>query len=365
MLKRNLFYPSFVAAAFLVALLGVTPAFAVEDAALAPVDSTATTASGVKTVPAGFTDVPRSHPNYVPITFFNQVGVLGGYADGTFKPDNAINRAEVLKVLFKGSGIVVDEATGTTEEADDAGFKDVPKDAWFKAFVRQAKKLGIVSGNPDGTFTPGRQVTKAEFLKMVLLANQVNTEALKGKESPYPDVPKDAWFAQYINYGAALGLVTKNADGKLEPGKALTRGDVAEIMYLLVLIQKGKDTQFLLNRAEAELAQVEVYIAANRVPNSKKASELAVDLTQQALKNMSDNNVVLGAAKLARAYDLLVDSFVLGIQKKNAESAAIANQAITKATEAWEANNATQPIAKHIKDRAREILTQVGGTEEK
>ena len=94
---------------------------------------------------------------------------------------------------------------------------------------------------------------------------------------------------------------------------------------------------------------------------AKNASELAVDITQQAYKNMPDKNVVLGAAKLARAYDYLVDSFVLGIQGKNAESADLANQAIDKATEAWEANNATQPIAKHIEDRAREILEQVGG----
>ena len=111
------------------------------------------------------------------------------------------------------------------------------------------------------------------------------------------------------------------------------------------------------------MAQIEVYIAANKVNNAKNSSELAVDLTQQALKNMPDNNVVLGAAKLARAYDLLVQSFIYGIQKKNTEAADFANQAIAKATEAWEANNATQPIARHIKDRAREILAQVGGKE--
>ena len=98
--------------------------------------------------------------------------------------------------------------------------------------------------------------------------------------------------------------------------------------------------------------------------SAKRASELAVDLTQQAYKNMPENNVVVGAAKLARAYDMLVDSFILGIQKKNVEAADMANQAIAKATEAWNANNATQPIAKHIKDRAREILAQVGGKEQ-
>ena len=79
---------------------------------------------------------------------------------------------------------------------------------------------------------------------------------------------------------------------------------------------------------------------------------------------MATDKVVLGAAKLARAYDWLVDSFVYGIQKDYTSAAEYANKAIDKAGEAWEANNATQPIARHIKDRAREILSQIGGTEE-
>jgi len=130
----------------------------------------------------------------------------------------------------------------------------------------------------------------------------------------------------------------------------MTRGEVAQTMYLLICIRQGKDSQFLLSRAEAELAQIEVYVAANRVDLSKRASELAVDLTQQALKNMPENNVVLGAAKIARAYDWLVDAFILGIQKNYTEAAQKANDAIDKATEAWQANNATQRLRRISKN---------------
>jgi tetratricopeptide (TPR) repeat protein len=166
-----------------------------------------------------------------------------------------------------------------------------------------------------------------------------------------------------MNYALKVGIVTKNAENNAEPSKLLSRGEVADMMYLLILIKSSDDTQFLLHRAEAELAQIEVYIAANKIVNAKRASELAVDLTQQAYRNMPDNNVVLGAAKLARSYDWLVDSFIYGIQKDYEKAAEFANKSIDKASEAWEANNATQPIARHIKDRAREILAQVGGEE--
>ncbi len=318
----------------------------------------ATTPSGIKAV-TGFPDVLRTHDSYVAITYLNEEGVLNGYPDGTFKPENAINRAEVLKVILQGAKITIPETVTET------GFPDVAKDAWFAKFVIQAKTMGIVSGNAkDGTFTPARQVNKAEYLKMLLIAHGISKEALTVTENVAPDVPKDAWFAPYMSYALKAGIIIKDAKGNLNPNQPLTRAEVADMMYLLILIKESKDTQFLLHRAEAELAQIEVYIAANKVGNAKRSSELAVDLTQQALKNMPENNVVLGAAKLARAYDYLVQSFILGIQKKNTEAADMANQAIDKATEAWEANNATQPIAKHIKDRAREILAQVGGKEQ-
>jgi hypothetical protein len=328
-------------------VLSAGPTFAVE----------ATTPSGIKAV-TGFSDVTRTHNAYVAITYLNESGVINGYADGSFKPDNAINRAEVLKVILQG-------AKATVADVTTVPFADVPTSAWFAKFVAYAKTAGIVSGNAkDGTFTPNRQVSKAEFVKMMLLANGVKQEALTANESLANDIPKDAWFAPYMNYAIKSGIVTKNAQGNAEPSKMLTRGEVAQMLYFLMLIKGAPDTQFLLSRAEAELAQIEVFIAANKVANAKQSSELAVDLTQQAFKNMPENNVVIGAAKLARSYDWLVDSFVYGIQKNFTAAAEWANKAIDKASEAWDANNATQPIAKHIKERAREILAQVGGKEE-
>jgi len=319
---------------------------------------TSETSSGIKAV-TSFQDVLRTHPDYVAISYLNESGVINGYSDGTFKPDDPINRAEVLKIILMGSSVEAPEDFG------EVTFPDFQKADWFARFVMKAKELGIVKGDDtDGTFSPSRQVNKAEFLKMLLMANNIKTDSIQLEEDLTSDVPKDAWFAPYLNYAFQVGLTTKNEQGLLEPSKPLTRAEVADMMYLLILIKSSKDTQFLLHRAEAELAQIEVYIAANKVLNAKRASELAVDLTQQAYRNMPDNNVVLGAAKLARSYDWLVDAFVLGIQKDYEGAAEWANKAIDKATEAWEVNNATQPIARHIKDRAREILAQVGGTEE-
>ena len=309
-----------------------------------------------KTVVLGFSDVTRTHPYYTAITFLNEEGVIGGYADGTFKPEKTINRAEVLKIILGSIGT-------TAQDAFKPYFPDVLESDWFAPYIIHAKEMGLVKGNElDGTFTPGRQVNLAEFLKMLLTANEIDLAPFKGKAAATNYSPDD-WFSPYLNYAIAFGIVILDDQDRINPSEQLTRGDVVHMMYLLTLIRRGSDTQFLLGRAEADMAQIEVYIAANQVGDAKRSSELAVDLTQQALKNMPTNNVVLGAAKLARAYDYLVTSFIEGIQKNYSGAADFANQAIDKATEAWEANSATQPIAKHIKERAREILAQVGGEE--
>ncbi len=319
-------------------------------------ETVASTTSGTQVVSTGFSDVNRTHPSYTAITYLSQNGVVGGYADGSFKPENSINRAEVLKIILKGSGIEADEVFG-------GHFPDVGEGDWFAPFVMKARALGFVKGNDtDGTFAPGRQVNIAEFLKMLLTASNIDVSSFEGQQV-VPNIPTDAWYANYVNYAVALGIATRDSNGNVDAAKPLTRGEVMDMLYLLSIIRKGDDTQFLLTRAESEMAQIEVYIAANMVANAKSASDLAVDLTQQAYKNMPDNNVVLGAAKIARAYDWLVDSFILGIQGQNDAAAQKANDSINKATEAWEANNATQPIARHIKERAREILDQVGGGE--
>jgi hypothetical protein len=307
----------------------------------------ATTASTIT-----FTDLPREHVNYVAINYLVSEGIVKGYADGTFKPDNPINRAEALKILLTGNKITVPESVATVS------FSDIKPADWFAVYVETAKEKGIVSGNPDGTFTPGRNVTAAEYLKMLLNLNGFKPENWTGKQL-FNDVPVGAWFAPYLNYAGQAGLLTADAQNNLYPAKELTRGEVAEIYYLLTVIRKGADTQFLLNQSEAEMAQIEIFIGANNPLAAKHASELAVDMTQQAYKNLPDNNIVLGAAKLARAYDFLVNSYVSALQKDNTAATDWANQAITKATEAWAANNDLQSLAKHIKDRANEILTQL------
>jgi hypothetical protein len=107
------------------------------------------------------------------------------------------------------------------------------------------------------------------------------------------------------------------------------------------------------------MAQIEFYIAGGDIASAKRASALCVVMTQQAYTNLPSNPVVVSAAKLAKGYDFLVGAYAAGVQKNYPVAKQLAGQAIDKASEAWTANNAIHPIAKHIKDGANNILKEI------
>lgn len=299
-----------------------------------------------------FLDIPVTHENYVAVKFLTAAGTLKGYEDGKFHAEKLVNRAEAIKIIIEGNSLLTDDQI--TEDV----FLDVKAQDWFAKYIAKAKEMAIVNGNPDGTFAPGRNVSRAEFIKMLLSANGFKKENWENQEL-FADIPSGNWFTPHMNYAGQAGLLEKDEKNNLYPTKELTRGEVAEIMYLLIVIKNGKDTQFLIDQAEAQMAQVEIYIAATNPVGAKKASELAFDVTQQAYKNKPEDQVVLGVAKLARAYDFLVNAYIMALQKKSIEAIDWSNQAIAKATEAWEVNNDLQPLARHIKDNANQIIVQM------
>lgn len=172
---------------------------------------------------ATFTDVSADSPLYTALSDLKTAGLISGYADGSYHPENAVTRAEaitfVLRVL---SQEVKDEIK--------AIFPDVPEGQWFAKYVTTAFELGFVKGYPDGTFKPSVTVNLAEFSTMLFVAAGADIDPVVGI---LPNgVSASDWFAPYIQAGIKQGfLVVK--DNTIDAAKPLTRGDVAEILYRL------------------------------------------------------------------------------------------------------------------------------------
>jgi rare lipoprotein A len=175
---------------------------------------------------ADFSDVPPSSPDYEAINALRDQGVIEGYPDNTFRPNNSINRAEILKIVLLGSKTLVPEIQ------KQSIFPDVDSSAWYGKFVSKAKNLGIVKGDENtGLFRPGDNVNLSEALK-ILLTTQGITAPIP-KANPYSDVPKDIWFAPYFEYARLAGLLDQKTDEKVLPAKPITRALLAELMYRL------------------------------------------------------------------------------------------------------------------------------------
>lgn len=187
---------------------------------------------------ASFPDVAEDHKNFAAIEYLDEKGIVVGYTDATFKPENSVTRAEAAKMIA--------EAFAIKHEGDyEALFEDVKKGDWFFEYVMALQKEGIVSGHSEGIFKPNNPVNLAETLKMVLMAAKTNLPAtVSGKV--FLDVESDAWYSAHALYARNYNVVVPDDDGKLSAEQSMTRASFAEVLYRILIIRENDGNPFPL-----------------------------------------------------------------------------------------------------------------------
>ncbi|MBT4119542.1 MAG: hypothetical protein HOG89_03105 [Candidatus Peribacter sp.] len=153
-----------------------------------------------------------------------QRGVIGGFPDGTFRGEKPVNRAEAAKFLLMARFGFVGEARNNNL------FLDVLEGEWYVKYVVNAAELDIISGYSDRTFRPANTVNTAEFLKMLSKTFGLPQDLPHN----YSDVPEGAWFSTFAGAAQQYGLFPGRPEGRLQPDKLLTRGEVAIAIYKLM-----------------------------------------------------------------------------------------------------------------------------------
>lgn len=156
-----------------------------------------------------FSDVAKSHwaANY--IGYMQQFGIITGYADGSFRPDASVTRAEFAAIASR-----FEKLTEGTKS-----FSDVPSSHWAAKYINFAATRGWVNGYADGTFKPNNSITRAEVAAVTcrLLERNADQSYIRSHRSElraFTDVNESHWAYWYTMEAANSHDYTKSGSSE-------------------------------------------------------------------------------------------------------------------------------------------------------
>ncbi len=156
------------------------------------------------------------------ICFLYSEGIIQGYSDKNFSPNNEVTRAEFLKISLLNVGY-------TVYAVQSASFTDVNPGDWYYQYVTFARSKGFVSGYSDGSFHPNDSITRAEAVTMIMDIAEIIDYDAYNFESRFSDVTGTDWFADAVAAATEYGIVGGYGDGTFRPYSNLTRAEASVI----------------------------------------------------------------------------------------------------------------------------------------
>lgn len=119
----------------------------------------------------------------------------------------------------------------------NTSFIDIASVDWAKTSIEALAARGIVNGAADNLFMPNNKITRAEFIKMVIGAFELEDES---DVSTFKDVKTGEWYANFVASAQKLGIVNGYEDGNFGVNKQITRQEMAAIAYRAAVVAKVK-----------------------------------------------------------------------------------------------------------------------------
>jgi len=158
------------------------------------------------------------------ITALARQNLIGGFEDGSFKPDIPINRAQYASLVVNAFNPPAKRSATT--------FSDVPTTFWAKSFIDRAFQGGFISGFPDGSFKPGQNILRLQVLASLVTGLELTGTNLNALNA-YDDRATIPQYAQNQVSTATLQRLVVNFPNirQLNPNRDATRAEVAAIVY--------------------------------------------------------------------------------------------------------------------------------------
>jgi len=219
-----------------------------------------------------------------------EVGLVNGFEDNTYRPNEAVTRAQMAKlmVIALGEEDKVDEASNQS-----TSFTDMQYSHWAYGYVNVAKDIGIINGYTDGTFDPDAKVSYAEAITMAVRA--------LGYEDRIKQI-NDVWPNNYITCSKELDMLKSISTFNHNDGAA--RGDVAILLWNMLntgvcKVVAQNDNGLIYGQGELMLSKYKnyVYISDGEITSVSfdddfENATVIITGTEKLKLSMSDTDVL-------------------------------------------------------------------------
>ena len=159
------------------------------------------------------------------ITALVKLGVVSGFEDGSFHPDNLVTRAEFVKLMTGALNL---------KGGADSRFADVPADSWYCSYVNAAFAAGLITGDVSGMFRPEDNITRQETAAIIYraLGDKLEVRTEKTDFTDYTAI--EDYARKSVGILGAADIISGMPDGSFAPKANTTRAEAAALIYRAV-----------------------------------------------------------------------------------------------------------------------------------
>lgn len=181
-----------------------------------------------------YPDVLNTDWYFGDIAKVTEMGLMGGSDDGRFHPNDPVNRAAVIMVLWRMDGCPAPQADWETTRPfpDVDGSDPLSPSYWYAQAAAWAKEAGIATGYEDGCFLGARAVNREELAVFLYrYAIHKGQPEAQGTLNFFPDADRASdWAKTALCHAVGMGLLKGNEVGELSPQGSALRCQLATIL---------------------------------------------------------------------------------------------------------------------------------------
>ena len=174
-----------------------------------------------------FADVSANAWYYADVTEAERRGIVNGTQPFTFNASGTLTRAMAASILARAENVQT--------SADEAPFADIPANAWYAGAVAWSKEAGVINGIGKNLFYPNVDVTREQFVTMLMRYAAFCGKSPEETELPYTDLGSVSAFAlTAMRQAQTVGLIGGYRDGTFRPQNSLARAEGVTMLMRLV-----------------------------------------------------------------------------------------------------------------------------------